>query len=176
MILEFNKENLKQELIRLFAMADSWFDKEELLHFKPSGNASSVLQVIEQTVSTNGFILATMENGFPTAKVQECTLNELVADRLDDPPPEKYLKLSLQEGEYSVCDCRYKRAEVWNRLRWQLYQCLDHLEIVNRTEDSRNEKSLPDPGDLLRLIGLNMKYGLTQMERAEVEYHAALID
>lgn len=174
-----NKENTKRELIRLFAMADSWFDRGELLHFSPAGNDLSPMKIMDQTVTTNGFILRAMEHGVSanTSAANGFKVHPATTDALDDPPPEDFLKLSFREGHYSVCECRIERAAVWSKLRWQLYKCLMLLDTAERKPNIYfdDHRYMSDGADLIRLIILNMKYGLSQMEKIEGEYESEVI-
>jgi len=137
MTINYTITTLKRDLIRSFAVLDSWFDKDDdFLDFRPP-DGDSVREVFARALNTGEAVMKIIDAGGHQARVMSLDKVENATDY--------ELKLSLEEknatnllatfftGDGQLNSCK-SLPEIRSELRDQLDRCLCHLELLRNGE------------------------------------------
>lgn len=188
MTIENIIQNLRRELIRTFAVADEWFDKEHPLHqYKPSAGGWSVAEILEHITLTNHYLLMIIEKGQEKA-LRRVSDGRGMNDRLQNYTLAIPGLLEVGEHrsfEWSRPEHHHPRGEkniqeLRFLMRDQLCRCLYVLEclpngegVMHQTTMSVNGLGKLDMYQYLYFLSLHLKRHLTQMSNVETEFIGA---
>lgn len=160
-------------------MVDSWFDKEHLLQYQFPQQDKSIMKIIEEALVFNRYVLQVIERSCKTA----IEFSEDNKNRLDEQlnsynfliPSYAFNEQFVKEEEVMLINSIRDASEIWAELRWQLYTCLNCLEILKKGEGMLYKVNVDSFGDLdlyqcLYLIALQMKEKIAAIMTLEKEY------
>lgn len=129
---------IKHEVILAFAAVDSWFDKEVLLQHNSACGGESSMQVIERIMHTNHYLLNIIDRCISEtpAPGDGSDIETISANYIFHAPllGEEH-KTRLQNEVLKFRNTHETKAsDIWAELRWQLYTCLNYLEILKNGE------------------------------------------
>lgn len=137
MTINYTITTLKRDLIRSFAVLDSWFDKDDdYLDFRPPDRAS-VREVFARALNTGEGIMAVIDAAGDATQIvsgniaRTVTIDDLTSC-LDDENA-----ASLLETLFAAVDQLHTAKslpEIRSELRDQLDRCLCHLELLSNGE------------------------------------------
>ncbi len=175
---------LKRELIRAFAVLDTWFDKDEaLLNFKLPDDHTIARNVLKQIMHTNNYMLSQISDGCSDAikkarlghlnrVIEEYTLGKL---NFEDKEVQQFFD-DIHKG-YDENITAHSLLDIRLALRDQLDQCLCHLEIMKNGEGafhsttlSKNTDKKIDMYQWIHLIAVHAAKQLLKLHQMEVIY------
>ncbi len=175
---------INKELISAFALLDRTFDeKKEFLHFSSGGR--SVLQLLDHVTTTNHRLLLTINEASSKA------LSNAETARITDEMRNQYKLCSSLPEETDLTTHWTKPAEYVTeneslhqlrfRLRYQLGECFDHLDLLKNGEGMLHETKVNDTiGKLdvyhcIYFLALHTRRQARQIEKLFEEFEDAII-
>jgi len=137
MTLNYTITTLKRDLIRSFAVLDSWFDKDDdYLDFRPPDGVS-VREVFTRALNTGEAIMKIIDAASDHERMASVdgwnhatAINEIDFD-LNENNAGRLLEIFVGNGQLSTTK---SLPEIRSELRDQLDRCLYHLELLRNSE------------------------------------------
>jgi len=137
MTINYTITTLKRELIRSFAVLDSWFDKDDdFLDFRPP-DGDSVREVFARALNTSEALMKVIDAGGDHARlmsldgVKTPSVSELNLNLEEKHASNMLAAFFTGDGQLNSCK---SLPEVRSELRDQLDRCLCHLELLRNGE------------------------------------------
>ena len=178
MTINYTTTTLKRDLIRSFAVLDSWFDKDDdFLDFRPP-DGDSVRDVFAHALNTGDALMKVIDAGGSHARTMSPDRIENVADyeltlNLEEKNAMSLLA-TLFTGDRPLNNCK-SLPEIRSELRDKLDRCLCHLELLSNGESALFSRDLgaTDSIDLyqgIQLLSIALKQYAAALKAAENQF------
>jgi len=177
MTINYTITTLKRDLIRSFAVLDSWFDKDDdFLDFRPP-DGDSVRDVFAHALTTGEALMKVIDaGGSHTRKSLHGIENAADYERILNLEEKNAMTLlaTLFTGDRQLNSCK-SLPEIRSELRDQLDRCLCHLELLRNGESALFDKDLDATDSIdfyqgIQLLSIALKQYAVALKAAENQF------
>ena len=179
MTINYTITTLKRDLIRSFAVLDSWFDKDDdFLDFRPP-DGKCVREIFAGALNTTEALMKVIDKGSDRARIisshdegRDAMHYELNLGLEEKNATDLLATLFTENGKSDVCR---SLPEIRSELRDNLDRCLCHLELLKNGEGvlfntNFEESNSIDFYQCIQLLSMALKKHTNHLVNAEYQF------